>query len=92
MTEPTIITERYNGKTLSLSITEWSKLLNVPKKTLYGRRKQGKRGAGFVCRKYTPKSELEEMSMKDLYLAQCYRDFNFSHGIINLWRQKNGIR
>lgn len=92
MKELTLITERYKGKTLTLTIAQWSKLLKVPKKTLYGRRSRGKKGSDFIFGNYVINIAQRKKTERQSYIADCYEKFNFSHGIINLERQKNGIR
>ena len=92
MKELTTTTEQYNGKRLTLTIAQWSELLKVPKKTLYGRRKRGKKGEEFTKGKQKTSAVQGNKEEREKYITKCYRAFNFSHGIVNCWRQKNGIR
>jgi len=87
-----LITAKYQGELRTLTISQWAELLQVSKKTLYGRHGGGKTGDDFIYGLRAKTIKREKQKMKELYIKQCYQDFNFSHGIINLWRQKNGIR
>lgn len=92
MRELTLITEQYYGKTLTLTVSQWSKLLNVPKKTLYGRRSRGKKGDDFLFGSDIISAAHKNKIEKEFRISEGYKKFNYSYGIINTWRQKNGIR
>jgi len=90
MKELKIITATYDGKLRSLTIPEWSKVLGVSTKKIYNRKTIGLSDQDTVDGRY--KRDKKKTKISDEELAEMYREFNFSHGIVELWRQKNGIR
>jgi hypothetical protein len=90
MKEMMIITANSNGKRRSLTVPEWSRLLNVSTHKLYNRKTIGLSDQETVDGRY--KKDREKIKISEEYLAEKYREFNFSHGVVELWRQKNGIR
>lgn len=85
-----IITAKYDGELRSLSISEWAEILEVPTKKLYNRKTMGLSDQDAIDGKY--KSKREKIKISDKEVSMKYKQFNFSSGIINIWRQKNGIR
>lgn len=90
MRESKIITANHDGKLRSLTIPEWSRLLEVTPKILYNRKTIGLSDQDAVDGRY--KKDKKKVTISEEELAEKYREFNFSHGIVELWRQKNGIR
>ena len=90
MKEMKIITANYDGKSRSLTVPEWSRLLNVSAHKIYNRKTIGLSDQETVDGRY--KRDRKKIKISEAYLAEKYREFNFSHGVIELWRQKNGIR
>lgn len=88
--ELNIITATYNGKMRSLTIPEWSYILGVSKKKIYNRKTIGLSDQDAIDGRYRKDKKKTKISEDEL--AEKYREFNFSHGIVELWRQKNGIR
>lgn len=85
-----IITATYDGKLRSLTIPEWSYILDISTKKMYNRKTIGLSDQDAVDGRY--KKDKEKIKISEEELAEKYREFNFSHGIIELWRQKDGIR
>lgn len=90
MRELKIIIAKHNDRWKSLTIQEWSNLLNVSTKKLYNRKTIGLSDQDTVDGRY--KKDKTKIKITEEELAEKYREFNFSHGIVELWRQKNGIR
>jgi hypothetical protein len=90
MKEMKIITATYGGKLRSLTVPEWSQLLNVSTRKIYNRKTIGLSDQEAVDGQY--KKDRKKIKVNEEYLAEKYREFNFSHGVVELWRQKNGIR
>jgi len=87
-----LITARHEGVKKTLTVAEWSQLLGVPRKTLYARLQKGKVENDFLKGIDSKNKTISQQENTDDFLNQYYSDFNYSHGIINMWRQKNGIR
>lgn len=85
-----IITANCDGKSRSLTVPEWSRLLNVSTHKLYNRKTIGLSDQETIDSRY--KKDRKKTKTSEEYLAEKYREFNFSHGIVEIWRQKNGIR
>jgi hypothetical protein len=90
MRELKIITATHDGILKSLTVPEWSPILDVSKKELYNRKTIGLSDQDTVDGVY--KKDRKRTKINEEELAEKYREFNFSHGIVKLWRQKNGIR
>lgn len=90
MKEMKIITATYDGKLRSLTVPEWSLLLNVPTRKIYNRKTIGLSDQDTIDGRY--RKDKKKTKTSEAYLAEKYREFNFSHGIVEIWRQKNGIR
>ena len=85
-----VITADYEGKKRSLTVAEWAEVLGITKKLLYNRKTMGLSDQDTVDGRYKSKKKKIKVSERDLSVK--YDQFNFSHGIMNIWRQKNGIR
>ena len=85
-----IITAKYDGKLRSLTVSEWAEILGITTKKLYNRKTIGLSDQETIDGKY--KSKKEKIKISDKEISMKYKQFNFSSGIINIWRQRNGIR
>ena len=85
-----IITAKYEGKLRSLTILEWADVLGITTKKLYNRKMIGLSDQDAIDGRYKSKEEKIKISEKEISMK--YVQFNFSHGIVNIWRQKNAIR
>ena len=90
MRELKIITAVYEEKVRALTIPEWALILGISRKKIYNRKTIGLSDQDAVDGRYRKDKKKPKVSEEEL--AEKYREFNFSHGIVELWRQKNGIR
>lgn len=90
MKELNIITAKYEGRLRSLTVSQWASILNIPTKKLYNRKTIGLSDQDAIDGRY--KRYQEKTKISDDQLSAMYQAFNFSHGVVNFWRQKNGIR
>ncbi len=90
MRELNVITAIHNGRLRSLTISEWSRILRVSTKKIYNRKTIGLSDQDTIDGRY--KKDRPKAGISEEELAEKYREFNFSHGIVELWRQRNGIR
>lgn len=90
MRELKIITANYNGRLRSLTVPEWSYLLGISTKVMYNRKTIGLSDQDAIDGRYKKDKTKKKISKEEL--SKRYREFNFSHGIVELGRQKDGIR
>ena len=84
-----IITAKYEGELRSLTVPQWSELLNKSTKHLYGRKNKGLSDQEVIEGVYLPMNKKVIVTI-DSELSEHYQAFNFNNAISE-WRKNNGI-
>lgn len=80
-----LITAMHNGELRTLSVPQWSELLNVSKKHLWNRKRYGYSDQETIQGDFFELKKKKKIPEEEL--AGYYKQFNFNMGIYNGLRQ-----